>query len=48
MNILVTGGCGFVGSNLVDELVKNRENKVLVIDDLSSGKRENCKRTIEN
>ena len=33
--ILVTGGLGFVGSNLVDILVED-ENDVVVIDDLSS------------
>jgi UDP-glucose 4-epimerase len=36
MNILVTGGLGFVGSHLVDLLVQNPENDVMVIDDLSS------------
>ena len=35
MKILVTGGLGFVGSNLVDILVKER-NEVYVIDNLSS------------
>jgi nucleoside-diphosphate-sugar epimerase len=37
---LVTGGAGFIGSNITDELVRRREN-VKVLDDLSSGKREN-------
>jgi len=41
VNILVTGGCGFIGSNLVDELIK-LEYKVHVIDDLSTGLKENC------
>lgn len=37
---LVTGGAGFIGSNIVEELVKRGEN-VRVIDDLSAGKEEN-------
>jgi UDP-glucose 4-epimerase len=37
---LVTGGAGFIGSNLVDALVA-RGDEVVVVDDLSTGKREN-------
>jgi UDP-glucose 4-epimerase len=37
---LVTGGAGFIGSNLVDALLA-RDDEVVVVDDLSSGKREN-------
>jgi UDP-glucose 4-epimerase len=40
MDCLVTGGAGFIGSNLVDALVA-RGDRVVVIDDLSSGKLEN-------
>jgi UDP-glucose 4-epimerase len=40
MRYLVTGGAGFIGSNLVDELVR-RGQTVVVFDDLSSGKEEN-------
>jgi UDP-glucose 4-epimerase len=36
---VVTGGAGFIGSNLVDELVA-RGDEVVIVDDLSSGKRE--------
>ncbi|MFZ0887821.1 MAG: NAD-dependent epimerase/dehydratase family protein, partial [Candidatus Binataceae bacterium] len=39
MRILVTGGAGFIGSNTVDALVAARHD-VAVLDDLSSGKRE--------
>ncbi len=37
---LVTGGCGFIGSHLVDALSR-RGHRVRVLDDLSVGKREN-------
>ena len=40
MRALVTGGAGFIGSNLVDALVA-RGDDVVVLDDLSSGKRSN-------
>jgi len=40
MTALVTGGAGFIGSQMAEELLK-RGNRVLVIDDLSTGKREN-------
>jgi len=37
---LVTGGAGFIGSNLVDLLIEKKMN-VVVIDNLSSGKVKN-------
>jgi len=40
MLYLVTGGAGYIGSNLVDALIE-REDEVCVLDDLSTGKREN-------
>jgi UDP-glucose 4-epimerase len=45
MNILVTGGAGFVGSNLVDKLIA-RGDKVCVVDNLSTGKLENINKII--
>jgi UDP-glucose 4-epimerase len=40
LRAIVTGGAGFIGSHLVDALVA-RGDEVVVVDDLSSGKREN-------
>ena len=45
MDCLVTGGAGFIGSNLVDALTA-RGDRVTVIDNLSTGKRENLARAL--
>jgi UDP-glucose 4-epimerase len=37
MNILVTGGAGYIGSHIIELLVKNKTNKVVVLDNLSTG-----------
>ena len=47
MKALVTGGAGFIGSNLVDAL-RARGDQVAVIDDLSSGKRSNLESAISH
>lgn len=46
MRALVTGGAGFIGSNLVDALV-DRGDDVIVLDDLSSGKEANLAGALE-
>jgi UDP-glucose 4-epimerase len=45
MRCLVTGGAGFIGSNLVDALVA-RGDEVTVLDNLSTGKRDNLQQAI--
>ena len=46
MRSVVTGGAGFIGSHLVDALAA-RGDEVLVLDDFSSGKRENLAQAVE-
>jgi UDP-glucose 4-epimerase len=45
VNILVTGGAGFIGSHLVDKLVQLK-NKVTVLDNLTSGSKKNLSQAI--
>jgi UDP-glucose 4-epimerase len=47
MKALVTGGAGFIGSNLVDALLA-RGDAVTVVDDLSTGRRENLAEALAN
>ena len=46
--IVITGGAGFIGSNLVSKLYENKAEKVLIIDDLSTGNRNNIDEFIKN
>ena len=39
--IIVTGGAGFVGSNMIERLLKNKNNKIISIDNYSSGNYRN-------
>ena len=39
--ILVTGGAGFIGSNLIYELFKNYDVKIYVFDNLITGRKKN-------
>src|SRR3989339_337071 len=45
-NILITGGAGFIGSNLADKLLELSHN-VIVIDNLSSGSKKNLDKRIK-
>lgn len=46
MNILVTGGAGFIGSHLINSIVKKNFN-ITVVDNLSSGSLENIKHYLD-
>jgi UDP-glucuronate decarboxylase len=47
--ILITGGAGFVASHLADKLIEDKNNFVVIVDNLSTGKKENLpKKSKEN
>lgn len=47
MRILVIGGAGFIGSHLVDLLHNNNEHEIVVLDNLSSGSRDNIPQSVK-
>ena len=47
MRIVVTGGAGFIGSHLVESLLKDGHN-VSIVDDLSTGRMENISHLVRN
>ena len=49
INILITGGAGFIGSNLVKYFIDDdRFNKIKVLDDLSNGSLSNIEKYLEH
>jgi len=37
MNILITGGAGYIGSHVVKQIIENTDHNVIIIDNLSTG-----------
>jgi len=48
MNIVLTGGSGFIGSHLSKELLKNGENKLIVVDNLLTGNLNNIQDLLDH
>ena len=46
--VLITGGAGFIGSNLIKKLLSQGTESIYIIDDLSTGKLENIKTYIDS
>ncbi|MCK9256242.1 MAG: NAD-dependent epimerase/dehydratase family protein, partial [Bacteroidales bacterium] len=45
--VLITGGAGFIGSNLIEKLLR-QNNYIVCLDNFSTGKKENINQFIEN
>ncbi|MBP5385200.1 MAG: NAD-dependent epimerase/dehydratase family protein [Lachnospiraceae bacterium] len=48
MRYFVTGGAGFIGSNMVDRLLSEPENEVVAYDNFSTGRREFLEEALQN
>ena len=48
MNILLTGGSGFIGSHLTKELLKNDNNRLIIVDNLITGSLNNLESFLDN
>ena len=45
--VVITGGAGYIGSNLTKKLIDNDAEKILIIDDFSTGKMSNIERFLD-
>ena len=48
MNILLTGGSGFIGSHLSNEILKDDKNKLIIVDNLLTGNLENIQNLLDS
>ena len=49
MNVLITGGAGFIGSHLADYLVsKKKIKKILIIDNINDGSLKNLSKSFRS
>ncbi|MEA2033598.1 MAG: SDR family oxidoreductase [Euryarchaeota archaeon] len=48
MKLVITGGAGFIGSNIAEELLKEKDNEIIIVDDLSTGKMANLRKFDQN
>ena len=48
LNILVTGGAGFIGSNIVETLLKYDLKNIRVLDNLATGKKDNIQKFLDS
>ena len=45
--VVITGGAGFIGSNLIKKLLDEGVEKILIIDDFSTGNFQNIKKYLD-
>ena len=48
MNILITGGSGFIGSHLSEKLLNEGNNKLFLIDNLLTGSTKNIEHLLDS